>query len=210
MPPSRASLWSRIGAAIERISGFTGMIGALSILAAALIVTEGVLVRKILGRSTIWQIEMSVFLLIYACFVGAAYGQKHENHLNVDLIIIHLRPRTREMVLIASAIISCLICAILAFFSWPMWWEAVAANEHSESLWGPPLWIPYLFLPLGMSLVFLQYLVYIVRKIRDLKTGAYQVEAVRTELKDIEAPGGLTGETGAAMKASPEKGGVHE
>jgi TRAP-type C4-dicarboxylate transport system permease small subunit len=69
-----------------------------------------------------------------------------------------------------------------------MWWSAVVANEHSESLWGPPLWIPYLFLPLGVTLVCLQSIVQIHGKIRDLRLGTYEREAGRTELKDVEIP----------------------
>ncbi|UCH23856.1 MAG: TRAP transporter small permease, partial [Deltaproteobacteria bacterium] len=49
---------------INGLSWITGAIAALSIVAAALIVTEGVIVRKLFGASTIWQIEASVFLLI--------------------------------------------------------------------------------------------------------------------------------------------------
>jgi TRAP-type C4-dicarboxylate transport system permease small subunit len=67
-----------------------------------------------------------------------------------------------------------------------MWWEAVVRNEHSESLWGPPLWIPYFFLPLGMTLLFLQYIVGIRDKIVNLKKGDITEEAKRFELKDID------------------------
>jgi TRAP-type C4-dicarboxylate transport system permease small subunit len=154
--------------------------------AAALIVTEGVIVRKVLGISTIWQIEASVFLLIFTVFAGAPFVQKNEHHLNVDLLIIHLSPRTREIILIAVSILSCLIAGLLAWYAWPMWWESVIGNEHSESLWGPPLWIPYLFLPLGMTLLFFQYILYICGKIISLQRGEIIKKAKRFELKDID------------------------
>ena len=92
----------------------------------------------------------------------------------MDLLIIHFSPKTREIVLIVVSIASCLLVLLLAWYSWPMWWESVTMNEHSESLWGPPLWIPYFFLPLGMSLLFLQYIVYIYKKIDALKKGKYE------------------------------------
>jgi len=156
-------LWNKLVWVIEGLTEITGGLGALSILAAALIVTEGVIVRKIFGVSTIWQIEASVFLLIFACFVGAPFGQKHEHHLNVDLITIHLPPKIREITLIVTSIIAWITCGIIAWYAWPMWWEAVTRNDHSESLWGPPLWIPYFFMPLGLSLLFFQYIVYIAK-----------------------------------------------
>ena len=173
---------------IDGLTYLTGWTAALCLVAAAIIVTEAVVVRKILGISTIWQIEASVFLLIFVVFAGAPYVQKNEHHLNVDLVIIHLSPRTREIILIIVSIISCLMAAVLAWYAWPMWWEAVVGNQHTESLWGPPLWIPYFFLPLGMTLLFLQYIVYIHNKIVNLKKGAIAEEAARFELKDIDIP----------------------
>jgi hypothetical protein len=51
-----------------------------------------------------------------------------------------------------------------------------------------------------MSLLFLQYLVHIARKIRQFREGAYAEEAVRTELKDIRIE---------ASEEEPSKGGNH-
>jgi len=125
---------------IDGLTNISGWIAALCLVAAALIVTEAVIVRKVLGISTIWQIEASVFLLMFAVFVGAPFVQKNEHHLNVDLVIIHLPPRTREITLIVVSILTCLLAMLIAWYAWPMWWDTVLNNEHSESLWGPPLW----------------------------------------------------------------------
>jgi TRAP-type C4-dicarboxylate transport system permease small subunit len=173
---------------ITGLTHLTGWIAALSLVAAAIIVTEGVIVRKVFGVSTIWQIEASVFLLIFVVFTGAAFVQKNEHHLNVDLVVIHLSPKTREITLIVVSIISCILAVVLAWYAWPMWWEAVVNNEHSESLWGPPLWIPYLFLPLGMTLLFFQYILYIRNKINALRSGEFSEEAELFELRDIDIP----------------------
>ena len=173
---------------IERLTHLTGWIAALSLVAAAVVVTEGVIVRKVFGISTIWQIEASVYLLIFTVFSGAAFVQKNEHHLNVDLVVIHLSPKTREVTLIVVSIISCIIAAVLTWYAWPMWWETVVNNEHSESLWGPPMWIPYFFLPLGMILLFLQYILYIRNKITALRRGEYKEEAELFELRDVEIP----------------------
>jgi C4-dicarboxylate transporter, DctQ subunit len=195
------AFWNRLEAVVIVLSKVTGLIGAIFLLAAALVTTEGVLVRKVLGWSTTWQIELSVFLLMYACFVGAAYAQMGEHHLNIDLLIIYLPPRVRETLLVITGILSCVICVVIAWYAWPMWWDAVLLNEHSESLWGPPMWIPYLFLPLGLTLLFLQSVVQIRRKITALRAGVYEKETVRTELKDIEIP---------VAKSERGSGGGHE
>ena len=171
---------------IDAMTNLTGWIAALCLVAAALIVTEAVIVRKIFGISTVWQTEASIFLLMFVVFTGAPFVQKNEHHLNVDLVIIHLSPRAREWTIIVVSIISAILAAVLAWYAWPMWWETVVNKEHSESLWSPPLWIPYLFLPLGMTVLFLQYILYIRQKILALKKGEVAQEAARFELKDIE------------------------
>jgi TRAP-type C4-dicarboxylate transport system permease small subunit len=167
-------LGSLLLGAIDFLTRITGWMAALCLVAAALIITEAVLVRKIFGASTIWQIEASVFLLIFTVFVGAAFVQKNEHHLNVDLVIGRFAPKTREIILIGVSVFSCVLAAVIAFYAWPMWWETVVNREHSESLWGPPLWIPYLFLPLGMTLLCLQYIVYIRNKVVSLREGRFQ------------------------------------
>jgi TRAP-type C4-dicarboxylate transport system permease small subunit len=171
---------------VNGLSYVTGGIAALALLAAAIIITEGVVVRKVFGVSTIWQIEGSVYLLMYACFVGAAFAQMQDHHLNVDLVIIHLNPRSREITLILVSILSCIICAVIAWYGWPMWWEAFVRGDRSASLWGPPLAVPYFFIPFGMSLLFFQYIVYIANKIQILKKGALSEEVTPSELKKID------------------------
>jgi TRAP-type C4-dicarboxylate transport system permease small subunit len=172
---------------VNGLSFVTGGIAALAIVAAAVIITEGVVVRKVFGVSTIWQIEASVYLLMYACFVGAAFAQMHDHHLNVDLVIIHLNPRNREIMLILVSILSCITCAIIAWYGWPMWWEAFVRGDRSSSLWGPPLAIPYFFIPFGLSLLSFQYVVYIANKIQLLRTGTFSEAVTLSEMKEVEA-----------------------
>jgi TRAP-type C4-dicarboxylate transport system permease small subunit len=171
---------------IDGLTLLTGWMAALSLVAAALIITEAVIVRKLFGVSTIWQIEASVYLLMFSVFAGAPFVQKNECHLNVDLLIIHFSPKTREIILICVSIATCLLVLLLAWYAWPMWWESVVRNEHSESLWGPPLWIPYFFLPLGMSLLFLQYIVYIFKKINILKKGEPETAVLPDNLAEVK------------------------
>lgn len=113
---------------------------------------------------TVWQIELAIYLLMMATYVGAAYGLKHGAHIHIDIVTNLLPPRPREILSMVTTVMGFFITGVLAWYSWPMWWEAYEAGYHSESLWGPPLIFPYLLLPLGMSFLALQYLVQIARK----------------------------------------------
>lgn len=175
------SLGGRFATIVNGLSRLSGSAAAICIVAAAFVVTEGVLARKLFGASTIWQIEASVFLLMFAVFVGAPFVQKGEHHLNVDLLLIHLSQRARTILLLVVSMLTCLLAAVLAWYAWPMWWESVVENEHSESLWSPPMWIPHFFLPFGMTLLALQYVVQIAGRVRALARGDIEQEIERPE-----------------------------
>ena len=44
--------------------------------------------------------------------------------------------------------------------------EAIVENFHSGSTWGPPLWIPYSLMTVGMTLLGMQLLIQIVNELR--------------------------------------------
>jgi TRAP-type C4-dicarboxylate transport system permease small subunit len=57
---------------------------------------------------------------------------------------------------------SFVFCAFFAWKSWLLLDEAWTENFHSESTWGPPLWIPYSLMTIGMSLLAAQILMQVV------------------------------------------------
>lgn len=146
---------------VERISEISGITCALAILSSAGILTYEVMMRYVFETPTIWEIEFSVYLLIMATFIGGAYGLKSASHIHIDLITHLLSSKVKFRLSLITSIGAFLFCLVLAITGWKMWWEAFCKGWRSDSLWGPPLWIPYIFLPLGMTLLCLQYVVQI-------------------------------------------------
>ena len=146
---------------IEDLNRILYHVSSLAILLSAFILTYEVIVRYILRVPTIWEIESSVYLTVMATYLGAAYGLKDGAHINIDLITRLLPRGFTEKLSLVSSTIALVFCLLLAWKGWGMWWEATSKGWHSESLWGPPLTIPYFFLPLGMTLLSLQYVILI-------------------------------------------------
>jgi TRAP-type C4-dicarboxylate transport system permease small subunit len=44
--------------------------------------------------------------------------------------------------------------------------EAWIENHHSGSTWGPPLWIPYSLMTVGMALLSVQLLLQVIAQLR--------------------------------------------
>jgi TRAP-type C4-dicarboxylate transport system permease small subunit len=162
-------LLSRTESVIEGLAEFTGYLCGFFILAASIIIADAVFMRKVLGQSTSWQSELSVYLLMASAFIGAVYTQKHDGHIGVDLVTAHLQAKSRRIIDIAGSVVGFVVTVVIARYAWPKWWMAIEANEHSESYWGPHLGFPYSFIPLGMTLLALLYLIRIRRKIAQFR-----------------------------------------
>jgi len=157
------SLFSGLARRIEGLNHFIYLISSLAILLSAFVLTYEVIMRYVLRTPTIWEIEASVYLTIMATFLAAAYGLKDGAHINIDLITRLLPPRFNVGLSIVTSVLSLFFCILIAWKGWAMWWEAFSKGWKSETVWSFPLAIPYFFLPLGMTLLSLQYMIQIGR-----------------------------------------------
>ena len=141
------------------LSELSGYVSGVLILASMLIICYGVVLRYVLGASTAWQNELAIYFLIFATFVGGAYGLKHGDHVKIDVVVNRLPGRVQLFVRLVAVILSFLFIAIIAVITFDLWWDAVQRGKRSGTVWNIPLSYPYFILPLGMTLIALQYLV---------------------------------------------------
>ena len=136
-------------------------LSAGAILLSSLILTYEVVMRYFLKIPTIWEVETAVYLGILATFLGAAYGLKDGAHINIDLVTRTLPAGVQRKLQAVTSVLSLLFCLYVAYKGWELFWEAYSKGWKSDSLWGPPLAIPYFFLPLGLTLLSLQFIIQI-------------------------------------------------
>ncbi|MDQ1333565.1 MAG: hypothetical protein QG552_515 [Thermodesulfobacteriota bacterium] len=153
MSPTRNPFQRLLDGLIQASGYFSG----LAILAATLIICEQVVVRYVFNAATIWQVEIAVYLLIAATFLGAPYGLKQNAHINIDILIIHFSDRFQRRLHIVTSFLALLFCIFLAWRGCVMWWEAYSGDWKSSTILGVPLIYPYAILPLGMALTSVQY-----------------------------------------------------
>jgi TRAP-type C4-dicarboxylate transport system permease small subunit len=143
-------------------SELTGYLSAVALVLATASVVHAVASRYLLGRPTLWQTELSIYLLMFVTFVGAAYGLKHHAHVGVDLVVERLPVRVQLVVRIVTALLSLGVVLVVAWTMTPTWWEAYEEGFRSATAWRAPLSVVYAILPLGMLLVACQYVALIV------------------------------------------------
>jgi TRAP-type C4-dicarboxylate transport system permease small subunit len=144
--------------AVRFLSRLGGVFAALLLLASVLVVCHLVFVRYVLNASAIWQHEFVTFSLIGATFIGSPYLLLTHGHVNVDLLPLFLRRRGRLALALLASAVSLAFCGVIAWTGYGWWLEAWQGGWHDDTVWAPPLWIPYLAMPIGIGLLGLQYI----------------------------------------------------
>ena len=142
---------------VSWLSRVAGVVAAIMIAVAVLVVCQLVFMRYALGESTYWQTEFVSYVLIGATFIGSPYVLLTRGHVNVDLLPSYLGKRARFAMALFAASVSLIFCLVIAWTGFTFWYESWSLGWHSDSVWAVRLWIPYLAMPIGMGLMSLQY-----------------------------------------------------
>lgn len=143
---------------VRALSRLSGVLAAAMILISVLIVCQMVFMRYVLNASTVWQTEVVIYLMIGATLVGMPYVQLLRGHINVDLLPIYLRPGPRKILFVVCVLVQIAACGALGYYGLHLFIEAFQGGWRSSSVFGTPMWIPYLAMPVGFGLLILQYL----------------------------------------------------
>jgi TRAP-type C4-dicarboxylate transport system permease small subunit len=143
---------------VNAISQTVGVIAAGMIVVAVAITCQMIFIRYFLNGSTIWQTEAVIYLMVGATLLGLPYVQKLKGHVNVDLVPMLLPPAARKLLMIVSFLAAIAILSVMTYHGAELVHISFSRGWVSETVWGPPLWIPYLAMPLGFGLFALQLL----------------------------------------------------
>jgi TRAP-type C4-dicarboxylate transport system permease small subunit len=154
---SNAATGNRLVAAFESglalLNRIIIVIAAMALIAACGILSYSVLSRALFHAANYWQDEAAVFLLVGATFMTAAYVQGQRGHIGIEAFIGLLSPLANRIRLWLVDVASLLFCAFFTWKSWTLAHEAWVDGQVSNSMWSPPLAIPYGLMACGMTLL---------------------------------------------------------
>ena len=157
-PEPAAVIGGPFGRALALVNNVIVLLSSIALVIASIVLTYSVASRYFLHLSTDWQDELSVFLIVGAVFMSSASIQARRGHVAIEAIVGLLPVSVNHVRQIVVDGASFVFCAFFAWKSWLLLAEAWTENFHSESTWGPPLWIPYSLMTVGMTLLAAQIL----------------------------------------------------
>lgn len=145
-------------ATVRRLSQACGVLSALTLAAAVLVVCQMVVMRYVLNESTVWQTEFAIYSIVGATLIGSPYVLLLRGHVNVDLLPLYLPHRARLALAFVASFLGLGFCAVLTYSGAELWLDAWQGNWKTSTIWALPMWIAYAPIPIGIGLLCLQYL----------------------------------------------------
>ncbi|MDO6461881.1 TRAP transporter small permease [Granulosicoccaceae sp. 1_MG-2023] len=160
--PEAIAQAGRLGRLIEK----GGIVFAIGIFLAMLILIQEVFLRYVLNSPTSWAHETTVFLCAVAFIYGGLYCAARDTHIRVVILYDFVSPRVRRVLDIVISVVCALSAFAFAWASWSMVKRAVFRPdgslymETSGSAWNPPTpAMLKLFLFAGMIVLTIQFLI---------------------------------------------------
>ena len=154
-----------VGRALTWCNQVIFVFASIAMIAACLILSYSVLSRELFQMPNYWQDEAAVFLLVGTAFMTSAWVQQQRGHIGIEAFVSLLSPSANRIRLWLVDVASFVFCAFFTWKSWTLAYEAWDEGQVSNSMWSPPLDIPYGLMALGMSLLCVQLLLQILAPI---------------------------------------------
>jgi C4-dicarboxylate transporter DctQ subunit len=149
--------WERGWTRVEKF-----IVGVLA-LCATLVSFWAVIARYILHNPPDWGEEVVIYLIIWAVFITASILAAEKGHVAATLIVERFPMKTRRYLAVFNGVVAFAFCVAVSILGFRIVSAAYVFDERSLTALRFPVWIPYLSVAAGCTLVALRYVVRVYR-----------------------------------------------
>jgi len=146
---------------LSRISAATA--GA-SIFLMMWMISLNVVMRKVFNRPLVFTEEYSGFLFIFIIFMGLSYVTRQGLHITVEIAYRRFSKKIQNIMDVATMLLNSIVVATYSFFALKVFIQALHMKEESIVTY-TPIWIPTVFMCLGLLLFLLEALNRLIKSI---------------------------------------------
>lgn len=151
---------------IDAVNAIIGRSVSWIVLVVVLISAGNAIVRKLFNYSSNGLLEIQWYLFSALFLLAAAYTLQRNEHIRIDLITSRLSRRAQAVIDILGTLLFLFpLCALLVYFSWPIFVDAWMTQEMSSDAGGLVRWPALLLVPVGFALLWLQGLSEVIKRL---------------------------------------------
>ena len=147
------------------LSRSAAVFSAALLAAVAVSVCYEVVARYVFGSPTVWSNEMTIYAILWCCFLGAPYTLRRNRHLEVDLVVIRLSPTARKCLGLITDFVCVAFCVLAVRQAIVFVHVSYVTEAQSVSELEVPLYIPEMAIPVGLALLGLEFVARLLRRL---------------------------------------------
>jgi len=156
--------------AIDRLNAFIGRHSIWLIFAATFISAGNALVRKVFDTSSNAFLEVQWYLFAWSFLVAAGWTLLHREHVRIDVLNSRLPKKVQVWIdIIGFACFLTPLCLTILWLSWPLVIQMFQSGEMSGNPGGLIRWPVWAAIPVGITLLLLQGLSELIKRIAFLR-----------------------------------------
>jgi TRAP-type mannitol/chloroaromatic compound transport system permease small subunit len=160
----------RLSQGIDWVNDRLGVAASWMVLAACLISAANAMSRYAFDLSSNAWLEIQWYLFAAIVMLGASYTLRMNEHVRVDIIYTHLSERGKEWLdLVGTALFLVPSMLVIAWESLPFFYASWQVQEISGNAGGLLRWPVKILVPVGFTLVALQGISEIIKRIASLR-----------------------------------------
>ena len=159
----------KLSRAIDWVNDRLGVAASWMVLAACLISAANAMSRYAFDLSSNAYLEIQWYLFAAIVMLGASHTLRVNEHVRVDIVYTHLSERGKEWLdLVGTAVFLVPSMLVIAYYSWPFFMQSWNVQEISGNAGGLIRWPVKLLVPIGFTLVGLQGISEIIKRLAAL------------------------------------------
>lgn len=175
----------KISRAIDKVTALLGQWISWFILLAVLVSAANASIRKAFDISSNAWLELQWYLFGAVFMLAAAYTLQRNEHVRIDIFTHGFSKRTRDWIdLFGHVFLLSPFVFLMAYLSWPFFWNSFVSREMSTNAGGLILWPAKGLVFLGFAVLCAQAISEIIKRALVL-SGAIPEESPDHELPPI-------------------------
>src|SRR5258707_3403942 len=159
-----------LSAAIDLLNEKIGYICNWLVLTACIVSAGNAMIRYAFGYSSNGWLELQWYSFAILVMFGASYTFKRNEHVRVEILYLFLTERGQLWLdLIGTLFFLIPACLLLAYLSWPFFYQAYAVGEMSGNAGGLVRWPIKFVVPAGFVMLALQCVPAVIKRIAALR-----------------------------------------
>ena len=156
--------------AIDLLNEKLGSVCNFLILAACVVSAANAMIRYAFGYSSNAWLELQWYMFAVVIMFGASYTFKKNEHVRVEILYLMLSERGQLWLdMIGTLFFLIPSCLLLAYLSWPFFYQAYAVGEISSNAGGLIRWPIKFVIPAGFVMLALQGVSEVIKRIAALQ-----------------------------------------